>query len=315
MQYSFRNGKFLETKTVDVQCLADNKGIEPCLYMLTKEELSGCYKLLGISDRLLAEFLGGNGMKFESHEGFDYISLSMPEPEDPVNKKAHLAVYFKENLLLFCCEEPMTLGVLKETRDRAEQEAFEVGHLSLEKVIQIFFDQLTMNDSALLESIEEQATQMEEILITSKVRNYIPEIMDLRKKLLAYQRYYDQLSSISSAIEENENDLLTEKELRYFRMLTNRADRLVGGVQNLQNYVSQIREAYQTQVDINQNKVMKLFTVITAIFLPLTLIVGWYGMNFDMPEYRWVYGYPLVIVVTVLIVIASVLYFKRNKWF
>ena len=156
---------------------------------------------------------------------------------------------------------------------------------------------------------------MEELLITSKVRNYIPEIMDLRKKLLAYQRYYDQLSAISSAIEENENDLLTEKELRYFRMFTNRTNRLVGGVQNLQNYVSQLREAYQTQVDINQNKVMKLFTVITAIFLPLTLIVGWYGMNFDMPEYRWVYGYPMVIIVTVVVLIASVMYFKKNKWF
>lgn len=315
MHYSFRNGKFLETKIGDVQWLPDSKDIEPCLCILTKKELPDCYKRLGINDRLLSEIIGGNGMKFESHEGFDYISLSLPVPEDPVNKKTHLAVYFRENLLLFCCEDPITIHILKETRDLAEQEAMEVGRLSLEKVMQIFFDQLTLNDSALLESIEEQATQMEEMLITSKVRNYIPEIMGLRKKLLAYQRYYDQLSSISSAIEENENELLTDKELRYFHMFTNRVNRLVDGVQNLQNYVSQIREAYQTQVDINQNKVMKLFTVITAIFLPLTLIVGWYGMNFDMPEYRWIYGYPLVIVVTAMIIVASVLYFKKNKWF
>jgi magnesium transporter len=315
MRYILQNGKFIETKTSEIQWPADIKDVEPYLYLLTKEELSDCYKHLGIGDRLLGEFLDANGMKFESHEGFDYISLSIPFPEDPVNKRTHLSVYFRENLLLFCCEDPLSLPVLRETRKQAEQEALEAGRLSLERVVQIFFDQLTLNDSILLASIEEQATQMEELLITSKVRNYIPEIMDLRKKLLAYQRYYDQLSAISSAIEENENDLLTEKELRYFRMFTNRTNRLVGGVQNLQNYVSQLREAYQTQVDINQNKVMKLFTVITAIFLPLTLIVGWYGMNFDMPEYRWIYGYPMVIVVTVVILIASVLYFKKNKWF
>ena len=315
MHYSFHNGKFLETKIDDVQWLPDNKDIEPCLCILTKKELPGCYDRLGINDRLLSEIIDGNGMKFESHEGFDYISLSLPVPEDPVNKKTHLAVYFRENLLLFCCEDPMTIPILKETRDLAEQEAMEVGRLSLEKVMQIFFDQLTLKDFDLLESIEEQATQMEEILITTDVHNWIPKIMGLRKKLLAYQRYYDQLSSISEAIEENGNELLTEKELRYFRMLTNRVNRLVDGIQNLQNYVSQIREAYQTQVDINQNKVMKLFTVITAIFLPLTLIVGWYGMNFDMPEYRWIYGYPMVIVITSVVAIASVLYFKKNKWF
>ena len=315
MHYSFRNGKFLETKMGDVQWLIDSKETEPCLCMLPKKELPGCYKQLGINDRLLSEMIDGNGMNFESHEGFDYISLSIPNPKDPVNKKIHLVVYFRENLLMFCCEDPMTLPLLNETKALTEQEAMEVGQLSLEKVMQIFFDQLTLKDFDLLETIEEQATQMEEILITAKVRNWIPQIMDLRKKLLAYQRYYKQLSSISETIEENGNELLTEKELRYFRMLTNRVNRLVDGIQNLQNYVSQIREAYQTQVDINQNKVMKLFTVITAIFLPLTLIVGWYGMNFDMPEYRWIYGYPMVIVVTIVVLIASVLYFKKNKWF
>ena len=69
----------------------------------------------------------------------------------------------------------------------------------------------------------------------------------------------------------------------------------IAGVLNLRDYVTQVREAYQAQIDINLNKVMKIFTVITSIFLPLTLIVGWYGMNLKMPEYSWVYGYPFVI--------------------
>ena len=60
---------------------------------------------------------------------------------------------------------------------------------------------------------------------------------------------------------------------------------------------------------------MKVFTVITAIFLPLTLIAGWYGMNLSMPEYSWAWGYPVVIAVSILIVIAEILYFKRHKWF
>ena len=69
--------------------------------------------------------------------------------------------------------------------------------------------------------------------------------------------------------------------------------------------VSQLREAYQSQLSIRQNDLMKVFTVVTAIFLPLTLIVGWYGMNFaNMPELHWRYGYPCVFIVSIGIVLA-----------
>jgi magnesium transporter len=81
------------------------------------------------------------------------------------------------------------------------------------------------------------------------------------------------------------------------------------------DYVTQVREAYQSAVDIDLNRIMKVFTVITAIFLPLTLIVGWYGMNLQMPEYAWPYAYPAVIAVSVCVAGLCVAYFKKHKWF
>ena len=116
-------------------------------------------------------------------------------------------------------------------------------------------------------------------------------------------------------MEENRNSLIGSKDLIFFKLLSNRTDRLLRGVHNLRDYVTQVREAYQAQVDIELNSVMKLFTVLTAIFLPLTLIVGWYGMNFSMPEYSWFYGYPFAILLSVAVIIISVAYFKKNKWF
>jgi magnesium transporter len=59
---------------------------------------------------------------------------------------------------------------------------------------------------------------------------------------------------------------------------------------------------------------MKIFTVITSIFLPLTLLVGWYGMNLQMPEFNWPFGYPFVILLSVIVVIVSIVIFKRRKW-
>ena len=75
-------------------------------------------------------------------------------------------------------------------------------------------------------------------------------------------------------------------------LFTRRVERLHGFVEQILEHLVQIREMYQTQVDIQQNRVMTLLTVVTTIFMPLTLITGWYGMNFSfMPELGWKYGY------------------------
>ena len=120
--------------------------------------------------------------------------------------------------------------------------------------------------------------------------------------------------NIAESIEENDNKLIDKKAIKYFRMFTNRSNRLYQAVNNLRDYVTQVREAYQAQVDINQNTLMKLFTVVTTIFLPLTLIVGWYGMNFKIPEYNSPYGYPIIIAICITIVISCIIWFKKNKW-
>ena len=72
---------------------------------------------------------------------------------------------------------------------------------------------------------------------------------------------------------------------------------------------------YQSQLDVRQNRIMSLLTVISSIFMPLTLIAGWYGMNFKyMPELNYKISYPITIAVSVAIVIISLVFFKKKKW-
>ena len=78
--------------------------------------------------------------------------------------------------------------------------------------------------------------------------------------------------------------------------------------------IVQLREAYDASIDISLNNVMKLFTVVTTIFLPLSLIAGWYGMNFTgMGELTWEFGYPFVIALSVVCVIVCLIIFKKKK--
>lgn len=86
-------------------------------------------------------------------------------------------------------------------------------------------------------------------------------------------------------------------------------------IDSLSRAVVHLQDAYQSFLDLKLNNTMKRFTVITTIFFPLTLIVGWYGMNFDaMPEFKWKYGYLFVIAFSISVVALLSIIVKQKKW-
>ena len=95
-----------------------------------------------------------------------------------------------------------------------------------------------------------------------------------------------------------------------------RLDSLCEEAEMLREYASQVSSEYQAQVDIAQNRIMKILTVVTTVCMPLSLIAGWYGMNFtNMPELHWEYGYPAVIALSALVMGGCILYFrKKHLW-
>jgi magnesium transporter len=98
-------------------------------------------------------------------------------------------------------------------------------------------------------------------------------------------------------------------------MVGDRVTRLYELASSLKDYNNQLNDLFVAMTDQKQNRIMTALTVITAIFMPLTLIVGWYGMNFVyMPELQSPYGYPAVILGSLLIVVGGLYYFHRKKW-
>lgn len=273
-------------------------------------ELESVAKRLNINEKILYECLNGKSTKFESYEGFDYIAMKAPNIRDMSKPSRRMCIFFRKNLIVFIGNKNF---IINDMINKIQSK--EIKCTSLGKMLYLFFDKLTCEDTELIENVEKEIVELEESLITSKNDDYLNKIIILRKKLLRLKRYYERFLNIAENIEENENGLIDKKTGKYFRMFTNRINRLYQSVNNLRDYVTQVREAYQAQVDIDQNKLMKLFTVVTTIFLPLTLIVGWYGMNFSMPEYNLPYAYPVVIIISISIVVSCIVWFKKNKWF
>ena len=157
---------------------------------------------------------------------------------------------------------------------------------------------------------------MEEHLIQKEMKRFDVQILNIRKELLILDSYYQQMMDLCGILEENRNSLMKEQECRVFGIQAARVERLHDSTHVLKEYSLQLRELYQSRMDERQNKVMQMLTVVTTIFMPLTLIAGWYGMNFtNMPELSSKYGYPIVIAVSVGMILLEILWFKWKKWF
>ena len=95
-----------------------------------------------------------------------------------------------------------------------------------------------------------------------------------------------------------------------------RVTRLSDNVSLLQGLSAQTREVHQFKLDYQMNKTMQFFTVVTTIFTPLTLIAGWYGMNFKyMPELDYQYSYFIIFILSIIIIGVCVYWFKKKKFF
>jgi len=185
----------------------------------------------------------------------------------------------------------------------------------LERFLYDLLESTIAGDLGMLEETEHRLNAVEESITTDETEVMPPQLNEIRGDLLDLRIHYEQLIDLSQELEENENGFFREETLRYFHMFTERVIRLQTLVSGQREYVTQLRDLFQSGIDIRQNRIMTLLTVITSIFLPLTLIAGWYGMNFRyMPELGWVWGYPAVIIVSILIVIGSLIWFKKKKW-
>ncbi|MGB5823523.1 MAG: CorA family divalent cation transporter [Proteocatella sp.] len=259
-----------------------------------------------VDEATLERIVFGGVERLECLEGFDLISFDWYNIFDKELKSSQLIIYFTKKNLFFICENEECLDMVQR----------KVKDFSItEKILSAFFIELLKSDMEYLETLEDDIFEFEDVLLMKSKIQCAQDLISFRRILSKLKRYYEQLNSIIEELIENENDLISNDHIKYFKVVDNRVDRLFLVVLHMQDYVSQVREAYQAQVDIEQNRLMKVFTVITSIFLPLTLIVGWYGMNLKMPEYKWDYGYLFVIIISLVVFVISIMIFKKKEWF
>ena len=281
------------------------------LTLLTSEELEQGPCLPGLENILCHTPLARDARVCKAEAHRTYLCGTIVTPRHTKDRRPISFGYLlTKDQIIICDDAGVAHRMFQRIREENPQLTDHIGGL-----LYGFLELLIAKDMHHLQELEEKLSELEEEVLEGVLDNFNYQLTALRKELTSWSRYYTQLEDMVCEFEENENEFFTDIETRQFHMVEKRIARLKNEAQILREYGLQIRELFQAEIDIRQNRIMKILTIVTAIFLPLTLVAGWYGMNFsNMPELSWKYGYPAVIVISLVIVMICLWTMKKKKF-
>jgi magnesium transporter len=189
---------------------------------------------------------------------------------------------------------------------------FEYG---LDFVLYTILDILVTNYMPVLDELEDEIDNSEQELFQNPRPEVLRRILNLKRTLLKLKKTIFPQREVINHLARNEYKLISRKTQFYFRDVYDMLYRMAEMTEAFRDVTTAMVEAYLSTVSNRLNEVMKALTLITTIFMPLTVITGIYGMNFQhMPELNWKYGYAMALGVMLLVSGGLFTYFRIRKW-
>ena len=180
-------------------------------------------------------------------------------------------------------------------------------YVLLDRLVDAYFDVIT--------EIEDDVEDLEERVLHKHAQENLREIRILKRDLLYMHKHIWPLRDVLSRLSHGEQKISNETQL-YLRDVQDHLYQVLDSVDTMREVLSSLVDIYLSNASIKMNEIMKVLTIISTFFIPLTFIAGLYGMNFRvMPEIGWEYGYWYALALMALVTILLALYFKRKKWF
>ncbi|WP_410769864.1 magnesium/cobalt transporter CorA [Fontibacillus sp. BL9] len=163
--------------------------------------------------------------------------------------------------------------------------------------------------------IEVKIEKLEEDILMHTKRSHLNEIIGLRSEILWLKKVLGPQKEVINILNKKDLRLIDDQLQKYFSDIYENAVKISENFDTFRELVGNLREAYQAAIANRANEIMRVFTAITTIFIPLTLITGIYGMNFDnMPEIHWKYSYYVVIGIMIALGAGMFYLFRKRDW-
>lgn len=201
-------------------------------------------------------------------------------------------------------------------RDRIKLDQGKVRKMGVDYLMYRLIDIIVDNYYTVLDNIGSQLEEIEDCIYTDSAEEAFAKIQAIKKELIFLRKAVYPLREALSKVMKGETSFVQEENMRYFSDVYDHTVHVIDTLETYKDLTSSLLDIHMNTMNNRMNEVMKLLTIITTIFIPLSFISGLYGMNFEfMPELHSKWGYPAVLIFMALVSAGMIIYFKRKKWF
>jgi len=210
---------------------------------------------------------------------------------------------------------------LEPVRDRIRNRRGRIRTLGADYLAYALIDSVVDFYFPVVDQLGDSVERLEDDLVVSPVKRAPERIQELKQDLLHLRRKILPMRDVMSSLSRGDSRFVKPETRIYLRDTHDHTVQLLDIVTTYRELAGGLMDLYLSGINTRMNEIIKFLTLVSTVFIPLTFIVGIYGMNFDtdvshwnMPELEWRYGYPAVMVVMAGIGVALVIFFRRKGW-
>ncbi|MBC2855700.1 magnesium/cobalt transporter CorA [Cetobacterium sp. 2A] len=266
-------------------------------------------------DYLILEDLLNNGQrpKLDEREDFIFIVLKMITLKENTDEIEYEQVSFilGSNFLITFQEKPK--DIFKLIRNRIDHGLGKTRKRGASYLTYGLLDTIVDHYFLILEKFELQIEELEDKVLNQPTKEDMGRIMDLKQNVANFKKSISPIREIAIKLENSE--FFEDNVKIYLKDLYDHSIVISENTEALHTRVSELIQLYHSSIGNTMNETMKVLTIISTIFMPLSFLAGLYGMNFEyMPELKMKYGYYGLIIIMIFVMTSMIVYFRKKKW-
>jgi magnesium transporter len=213
-------------------------------------------------------------------------------------------------------QEDATRDVFNPLREKLKITGSKIRQSSADYLCYSLLDLIVDNYFIVMEKLSDGIEDLEEDIIKNNNRHSLARINKIRKELIVLKRNITPVRDLINGIIRSESDLLEEKNTKYFKDIYDHIVQAHDLIENYRDVLMNIQDLYLSNVNLRMNEVMKVLAIVTCLLAPPTVIVGIFGMNFDVIPFAHTHtGFYITVFITLIIPVIMLFVFKRRGWF
>ncbi|GAA0746044.1 magnesium transporter CorA family protein [Clostridium oceanicum] len=250
------------------------------------------------------------------YEQYVFVILNVLEYEDSVVNSSEFNIFLGENYIITVYKEDLGIVTDLLMDIRESKNCFMLKEKpSPDILLYYIMDRVIVKDYDVISQLETKADKIEINILKKPKHEYMHEVIHLRRQVYRIRKYITPLRYIGDSLVNNDNLLIKKEYIKNYMSLNNKIEKLMMALETLVQDLSLVREAYESEIGNEANELMKVFTIVAAIFLPADLITSFYGMNFNnIPPMNCKNGCFYILFLMVISSMALIWFFKKKKW-